>query len=203
MKIIDKKLDFLEELRAIAKLGLNYTKDSYDRERYKRLLQLSATQYSELSGLSADVVQDRFKQDLGHITPKVGVNGAIFSDSGQLLLTRRADDNLWELPGGWVEVCESPQQALSREMKEEIGLEVEIKHCMDVFARMPGLFGQPHTSCHLLFHCISRSAKGREYVLNDEVVDIGYFDLDSDIDWHRDHEEMAIIASNWWLKQNR
>ncbi|NMM83467.1 DNA mismatch repair protein MutT [Rhodococcus sp. SRB_17] len=57
----------------------------------------------------------------------VVVAGAIFRD-GRLLLAQRVRPpelaGKWELPGGKVEEFESPQEALERELAEELGVEV-------------------------------------------------------------------------------
>lgn len=49
--------------------------------------------------------------------------------SGRLLLTRRPDGGahagLWELPGGKVEPGEAPEDALAREWREELGVDVD------------------------------------------------------------------------------
>jgi mutator protein MutT len=56
------------------------------------------------------------------------VAGAVVRD-GLLLLTRRPDGDplagFWELPGGKVEDGETPEEALEREWREELGVEVE------------------------------------------------------------------------------
>ena len=39
-------LDLLDELRAIAQLGINYSKDPFDLERYNKLLQLATAGYA-------------------------------------------------------------------------------------------------------------------------------------------------------------
>ncbi len=44
----------------------------------------------------------------------------------EFLLCHRTDKDLWNLPGGRVEESESPWAAAVREVKEEVGLEVEI-----------------------------------------------------------------------------
>lgn len=49
---------------------------------------------------------------------------------GQVLITRRKADatlpGLWEFPGGKLEPHESPRQAVVREMREEVALEVTV-----------------------------------------------------------------------------
>ncbi|MBK6407188.1 MAG: (deoxy)nucleoside triphosphate pyrophosphohydrolase [Holophagales bacterium] len=56
------------------------------------------------------------------------VAGALVRD-GLLLLTRRPEGGplagFWELPGGKVEADETPEAALAREWREELGVEVE------------------------------------------------------------------------------
>ena len=44
---------------------------------------------------------------------------------GRVLLCRLTYKNDWDLPGGVVEVSESPQEAVSREVEEELGLQVK------------------------------------------------------------------------------
>tara|TARA_Y100000591_G_scaffold328299_1_gene354510 strand:- start:223 stop:1365 length:1143 start_codon:yes stop_codon:yes gene_type:complete len=55
------------------------------------------------------------------------VVGVVIHDN-QLLIAKRPDDKmlggLWELPGGKIESKESPEQALQRELKEEVNLDV-------------------------------------------------------------------------------
>ncbi|MDN5898665.1 MAG: (deoxy)nucleoside triphosphate pyrophosphohydrolase [Brachybacterium sp.] len=58
------------------------------------------------------------------------VVGAVIVRGEQILTARRAPGKstagLWEFPGGKIEPEESPQQALIRELSEELGIEVEI-----------------------------------------------------------------------------
>ncbi|WP_156725868.1 (deoxy)nucleoside triphosphate pyrophosphohydrolase [Streptomyces apocyni] len=63
------------------------------------------------------------------MTERIIVVGAALYDAGRLLAARRsAPEELagrWELPGGKVEPGELPEQALVRELREELGVEVE------------------------------------------------------------------------------
>lgn len=52
--------------------------------------------------------------------------GGIAISNGKLLLHRSEEDNFWALPGGRCEFLENSKDALLREMKEEIGVEINI-----------------------------------------------------------------------------
>ncbi|HEY2582227.1 MAG TPA: NUDIX hydrolase N-terminal domain-containing protein, partial [Mucilaginibacter sp.] len=136
-------LDLLDELRAIAQLGLNYSKNPYDLEKYNRLLQLASNEYSDFAGLPSEEVKERFKKELGYITPKIGVNGVLFNREGHILLEHRSDDLLWGIPGGWVDVGEGPETALKREFMEEANLVIEPVEIIKFVTRLPGEFNQP------------------------------------------------------------
>ena len=60
-------------------------------------------------------------------TPKhsVSVAAAIIDDDGRFLVIRRADNGRWEPPGGVLELDESIEAGLVREVEEETGLRVE------------------------------------------------------------------------------
>jgi mutator protein MutT len=61
----------------------------------------------------------------------VRVVAAIIRRDGKILITRRPDHvhlaGLWEFPGGKVEPDESMQHALTREIREELGVEIEVR----------------------------------------------------------------------------
>ena len=72
------------------------------------------------------------------IAPVVGVGGVVVRD-GQVLLIRRGKPPLygrWVVPGGTVELGETLEQALVREMEEETCLRVEPIEVLTVFDRI-------------------------------------------------------------------
>jgi 8-oxo-dGTP diphosphatase len=58
------------------------------------------------------------------------VAGVIRDRRGRILLARRTEDRdlagLWEFPGGKHELGETPEDALKRELREELGIEIEV-----------------------------------------------------------------------------
>ncbi len=54
------------------------------------------------------------------VMPKVNVRGVVF-DGDSVLLVKERSDGRWTLPGGWVDVNESPSESVVREVREESG----------------------------------------------------------------------------------
>lgn len=65
------------------------------------------------------------------IVKQINVVGAIITEEGKILCAQRGREkslpNLWEFPGGKIEQGETPQEALIRELEEELLIEVEVK----------------------------------------------------------------------------
>lgn len=70
--------------------------------------------------------------------PAIGVSGVVFNDQGDVLLIRRGKSpafGQWSVPGGKLESGESLTEACRREIKEETGMEVEVKNIVAVVER--------------------------------------------------------------------
>src|SRR5262245_43480956 len=113
-----KLIECADELRAIASTGLHFTENLYDRERYDRLLALAA-RFASLAGAGDEAeLGARYRSaDDGYVTPKLDVRMAVFRD-GQVLLVQERSDECWCLPGGYVDVGDSPSEAAERETSE-------------------------------------------------------------------------------------
>ena len=71
--------------------------------------------------------------------PRVGVGAGVVSESGQVLLVKRQNEPLagqWSLPGGMLELGETLEAGVEREILEETGLHVEVGRLVEVFDRI-------------------------------------------------------------------
>jgi 8-oxo-dGTP diphosphatase len=83
--------------------------------------------------------------------PAPTASGLIARD-GLLMVTRRAHEPFagwWDLPGGFMEPLETPEQAVRRELLEETGLTVDVGELIGVF---PDRYGEHAVATINLFH---------------------------------------------------
>jgi ADP-ribose pyrophosphatase YjhB (NUDIX family) len=95
---------------------------------------------------------------------------AIIESEHLFLLARRRDIGWWNLAGGGMEAGETVDQALRREVREEVGIEITIDHLV-------GIYSKPQKSeVVLTFWC---GYAGGTPGQSDEVSEVGWFTLDS------------------------
>ncbi len=77
--------------------------------------------------------------------------------AGHILCLRRADDGRWQLPAGFIDLGESIAETAVREMREELGLEVEPVRVLGVYAgeedQQTFSNGDPVQNCSTFFEC--------------------------------------------------
>ncbi|APE23688.1 MULTISPECIES: (deoxy)nucleoside triphosphate pyrophosphohydrolase [Streptomyces] len=124
----------------------------------------------------------------------VVVAGALY-DGGRLLAARRSAPvelaGRWELPGGKLEPGESPEAALVRELREELGVDVEPGE------RIPGEW--PLKPGYVLRVWTARLLSGEPRPLedHDELRWLSRSELDS-VDW-LDQDRPAVAEAARWL----
>ena len=119
----------------------------------------------------------------------VAVKGVLIRDGKVVLL--RNDRDEWELPGGKLELSESPEQALAREVKEELQLTIEPKRILDswVYSIVPGV--------HVLVLTYGCSESSRdEAVLSDEHKELKWFPL-AEVDSLRMPDGYKASVRSW------
>jgi hypothetical protein len=62
---------------------------------------------------------------------------------------------------------------------------------------MPGEYGQPHTSYHIIYYCIPIGGK---LTTSSETLEAGYYDYRKIKKWHRDHMARARRAHRYWIE---
>jgi 8-oxo-dGTP diphosphatase len=75
---------------------------------------------------------------VGQETPKhsVSVAAAVVRDDGRVLAIQRRDNAHWEPPGGVLELDETIEDGLRREVREETGITIEIERLTGVYKNM-------------------------------------------------------------------
>ncbi|GAB1513889.1 NUDIX hydrolase [Actinophytocola sp. KF-1] len=66
----------------------------------------------------------------------VSVAGVVIDESDRVLLIQRCDNGHWEPPGGVLELDETFEQGVIREVQEETGLRVEVERLTGVYKNM-------------------------------------------------------------------
>ena len=127
----------------------------------------------------------------GPETPKLMVDVVVPSEEGHVLLIRRASDpyeGYWALPGGFVEVGETLEDAAVREAEEETGVKVEV-------ARLVGVYSNPdrdprghNVSCAYL----ARVLEGEPSAATD-AAEVSFLDP-STVELAFDHEKIITDA---------
>ena len=110
-----------DELRAIANAGLRWSENGYDKERYTHLLLASARLIAAVENGTDEEILAQYEGNLAHLSPILCIEAAVFRQ-GKVLLIQRSDDKTWAMPGGLLEVGESPAQGAERELWEEAGI---------------------------------------------------------------------------------
>jgi len=72
-------------------------------------------------------------------TPRhsVSVAGIVVNAAGEVLVIRRRDNGHWEPPGGVLELGETFEEGVRREVREETGINIEVERLSGVYKNMP------------------------------------------------------------------
>jgi len=171
-------LDWVRRLQAIAQSGLTYAKDPYDVERYEQVRTIAVEVAASHSEATAERINDLFFGESGYATPKLDIRAVVLDGEGAVLLVREKEDGLWTLPGGWVDVGESPSEAAEREVKEESGYEVRAVRLLALWDRdkhpHPPI---PFHAYKLCFQC--ELLGGDPLVAGTETDGVGFFRKDA------------------------
>ncbi|MCC6299980.1 MAG: NUDIX domain-containing protein [Anaerolineales bacterium] len=109
---------------------------------------------------------------------RLGCTAIIFDENKRVLLTRRADNDQWCLPGGGMDSGESAAEACEREVMEETGLHVRVKRLVGVYSAPNQLVIYPDGN-KVFVVALSFEAEivGGELGLSAETTDARFFSV--------------------------
>lgn len=128
----ERWLNWARRIQSIAQIGLEYAHNEYDVERNEKLIEIASEIMEHHTGESKNDIQKIYFNQKGYSTPKVDVRAAVVED-GKILLVKEKSDGKWALPGGWMDVGDTPAEAAVRETFEESGFNVEVKKIVGVY----------------------------------------------------------------------
>lgn len=105
---------------------------------------------------------------------------AVIVEGDRVLLTKRAYEpkkGLWDLPGGYIEVGETPEEALHREVWEEVGMQITIVGLLGFFVDTYGDGGTDTLNISFLAHPTGDARQGLRP--GSDVEEIVWFDKNS------------------------
>lgn len=115
-----------------------------------------------------------------NLYPEVTVGALIFNSDDQLLLVKTYKwDNMYCIPGGHIELGETAEEAVKREVKEETNLDIDnIQYLCTQDCVFPEKFYKKRHFVFLDFICYAVS---QDVILNDEASDFIWINL-KDVD---------------------
>jgi ADP-ribose pyrophosphatase YjhB (NUDIX family) len=189
-----------ESLAAIARTGLAFTQNLYERERYEEVLHVAADiksafeESTELRRERGHFVQewmDNIGEGIpGYVTPKVAIGAIVGNDAGEILLVKRAPSGVWLYPTGWADVGYSAAEVVVKEVREETGIEAEPVQLLGVMDGMRMGFTK-FGMYMLLFHCRATGGELNPHPL--ETDGCGWF--------AKDQLPQVTAGAEWWAER--
>ena len=122
------------------------------------------------------------RQLLAHMLykPLIRVAAGIFTSEEGFLAMRRGDDEpkpgRWEFPGGTIEADETPEQAVVRELDEELGIEANI-------VKKAGVWNHTYPFIHVEIHA---------YIVESSNMDALQLQVHSEMKWISSVEDLTL-----------
>ncbi|MEV4235163.1 NUDIX domain-containing protein [Nocardia sp. NPDC050408] len=101
----------------------------------------------------------------------------VVDETGQILLQRRVDNEMWALPGGKMELGESLAECGIRETKEETGIDIEITGIVGTYTNPGHVFAYDNGEVRQEFSiCLLGRPLSGTIRVSDESTEVAWFD---------------------------
>ena len=142
-----------DKLRDISAMGLLYSKNIHDETAFREVQTVAMSMLALATGESLEQMEPLRARVFSRPTPLVGGDAAVIDHQGRILLIQRTDNGKWAMPGGALDVGETPAEGVLREAFEETGVHCRILSLVGVFdSRLCGTKSRHHLY-HFVFLC--------------------------------------------------
>lgn len=197
---MDKYLEYIKQVMAIAHTGMTYSKDPYALENYEDLLELSKTMLNDYS--SNIIPRTDLFADQRYPTPQPTVRVAIIQDGKMLFVKEKIGPSAgkWSLPGGWVDVGQSVLQAAQAEGEEESGYPLRIIRLLAIMDRSNYIASDIYDTFTMVFLA---QPTGEYQGHNFEIEAVEWVPLGQmpDLSFKLTKEELDIIVNAYHSKE--
>jgi 8-oxo-dGTP diphosphatase len=191
---------FVIKVLGIAKIGKKFSQDPYALDNYEELYTLGQEMASNM--MPPQDVCTIFERDV-YPTPNLSVRVMITDQNNRILFVRERQDGLWSIPGGWVDLFQSVQQAAIAEALQEAGVTVKINRILAMFQRekhkdYPTLISE---TC-IYFHAVVESGEPHPGF---ETLDTMWISVDEGLPplSRKNSKEEIMISWECYIKNNQ
>ena len=153
MSLSEKLSLIADRLRDTAAFGLRFSKGVYEMERFRAVQDAAIELFSLATATPIEDFEPLRKKVLSRPTPFVAGDAAIIDADGRILLIQRADNQKWAMPGGALEVGETPAEGIEREALEETGVRCQAIGLVGIHDSRLCQTQSPHHLYHILLLC--------------------------------------------------
>ena len=122
-----------DKLRDISAMGLRFSKNVHDESAFRAVQTIAMEMFALATGEPWEQIEPLRASIFSRPTPFVAGDAAVIDDVGRILLVQRTDNGKWAMPGGALEVGETPAEGVIREAWEETGIHSQIVCLVAVF----------------------------------------------------------------------
>lgn len=122
-----------DKLRDLAAMGLRFSKNVHDQQTFRAIQTISMEMLACATGEAWEQMEPLRAPIFSRPTPFAAGDAAVIDADGRILLIRRPDNNMWAMPGGALEVGETPAEGVVRETLEETGVRCQAVALVGVF----------------------------------------------------------------------